>query len=1408
MSGPGKRTYLREVNPYLVCLLCRGYLIDATTVVECLHSFCRSCILKHLSTEAQCPSCKHVLNKAKPNIKADKALQEIVYKLVPGLYHKEMRKRREFYKKHPEHADFATPEQRGEDVSGRLIFAPEDAVSLSLEYLPPGADPLTILLSTNEDANNVNGPNNQNSNNNASSNNTGNHNANSTSNRRYLQCPALVTIAHLKKFLALKYSVDMTRYTIEICHRRAPLPEHWTLMDVAYIYAWKRNAPMRFFYRVALEEQRLEAPPHDRPSTPGLGASLPPADAAAAVQNRINTENGQDDPERKPEIEQAKNREERHPLETRNEAPSEKTRVSSEQKVVAETKKLVAESKKVVVESKKVAVESKNVETKTEQPLSSATVSTTVTSTTISSSTTNTTTTTVTNTSPSSTSTNTKGTKQIKTPIKILKNPDGRYEVLRSPSLNWTTKEPSTEPKSSSPEFSVVSIGSGQNSNGVKITLKQCTPSNVSPNKPKVISNVLLHCGQPEKESPSALVIQQIQRDREKQQAEKQEKQRRRVTFVERSAATEKPVSNTVKISPKKPAEQQDKRQFLQGFQLTARETGSESLVDSKSPETSVGGSLGEAQSKGDATKKEEKKIEAPTEGQNKNTVENAAGVNAGGSVANASKRPATVSGISGNARVNANKQCSDVDARPIGYAKSSSVAAVNANVNANTVNAPAKVDVYTFSNDPPVVPAGAVKRKCPPGLPIFDIKRKRQQQVQTPKKQAPVATVPSPLPSPVPNNLKSPRKIATEHVIPAKRPANMIGEPGPSRAPVPSPKPQTNNPMLSSDTRNILDGCGLNIPASLSITLTAPKSPGSSGGFVEPSDPKDNRKNALGKVSPSITLNDRSVDPRVLKALKAGQIRMPAPPKPRQTKQPDRDMNQQRQTPSGKRKREQESRDILDLSGGKKVDMHPLRIPQPVAKLKAKTSLRDNMSNLSDRVHVVTLMGGHRYYRAPPGSLTPAAHRVSDCPLPTPTRTPVYAPGLSSPMSNSRSNTNLSSVFPSLQSLYALSQAPNLQQFQMDARLRLPRPTEANSSGINTDNRSANNSLPGKSHLAAQCAPVKPARSSIAPLAVPISKQQQSGERTAATVCLNRSLANEVSKNVAFRSNEPLDSVDSGQQQLSVQTKYPATTESSNRYSPRSTTSNSGSNEDKASVETIRDSNAESNNDSKKDDAASRQTPHREAASPRVSSTASPSPPPGDSNTSNVNENATGAGDNVTTGSNGIDNDVPAPSPMKSTTPAVEVSSSKSPASPDSSSVTIESSPSSKGCSTVEQSFPSPSEVTKSSSERSSKPDNPVVDATTDTEKKPAFKQSDAKQLTSEMFQKRLLAAFPSNEWANNPIAAQHLGNFLKSLNASMKTESKLEGITAEKIEAQLACNDAATVRLNNEASSKTEQS
>ncbi|XP_012254406.2 polycomb group protein Psc-like [Athalia rosae] len=901
MAGMGRRTYLRDVNPYLICPLCRGYLVDATTVVECLHSFCRSCILKHLKSEAHCPTCNHVLNNAKPDIKADKALQDIVYKLVPGLYHKEMRRRREFYKKNPEYAESATPEQKGEDVSGRLIFAPEDAVSLSLEYLPPGADPLSLGLSI--------------SNMESIQRNLNNNNNSANTNRRYLQCPALVTIAHLKKFLALKYSVDLTRYTIEICHRTAPLPEHWTLMDVAYMYAWKRNAPMRFFYRIAQEEPRLEAPPHDRPSTPGLGASLPPADSTSVDTNEIKAE-------------------------------KEKREVNDNQELP-----------------------------------------------------------------------------QVKSPIKILKNSEGRYEVLKPALKTPPLREPepqivkTVEQKETNlnPEFSVVSIGDGQNSNGVKITLKQCSPSTLDSKKPKVISNVLVRRSPIKNDVRKSPPMEQVQKtknatktpgfvqvekgkdkerekvkedkkqkgtemesEREKEKikgsetSEKQDqKQKRKVTFVDTLPMPVK-LNGEVTTGVKKPGDLPDKKQFLQSFQLTARESKTETPAP--------------------LTPRQDSKALPP------------------------------------------------------------------------------KIDVYTFPSDPPTsithpLPPGAVKRKCPPGLPIFEAKRRKLQFTSQPKK----LTV-KPL-----NRIKPNQQTSSNSANPT---GNTFSAPmaPPSTAGTGNAK---SSPNLHNNTRNLLDGCGLNIPASLSITLTAPKSPNNSSAGDHSGHSKDNLNNLLNKVNPSITLNDRSVDPRVLKALKTGQIRMPAPSKIK-PKNTDKEAKI-----SPKRKKDQDplGEDALDLSGVKKMEIHPLRIPQPVSKAKNKSATPVTRENNAAQGQVVTLVGGQRYYRAPPGSLTPAAHRVTDIPIPVSTsRAPVYAPSCLPSPTSSGGRSSLSSVFPSLQSLYALSQAQNRQQLQIEARLRLPQ-TDANTSNS-----------PSKSHLAAQCAPVKPARSSVASLAVPIMKQPNNG--------------------------------------------------------------------------------------------------------------------------------------------------------------------------------------------------------------------------------------------------------------------------------------------------------------------------
>lgn len=222
-----QRTLLGEVNEHITCPLCRGYYIDATTIVECLHSFCRSCIIKHLRAKSYCPVCEMMINSAKPNIKLDKALQDIVYKLVPGLFQREMERRQQFYSSRPGPAASATPEQRGEDTE-RIIFSPEDVISFSLEYADAtDTDSISSKSSDSNEPQHV-----------------------PATPRRFLQCPAVVNINHLKKFLSMKFDIDSTQFAIDILYKRVPLPDYYTLMDIAYIYNWKRNEPMRFFYQI------------------------------------------------------------------------------------------------------------------------------------------------------------------------------------------------------------------------------------------------------------------------------------------------------------------------------------------------------------------------------------------------------------------------------------------------------------------------------------------------------------------------------------------------------------------------------------------------------------------------------------------------------------------------------------------------------------------------------------------------------------------------------------------------------------------------------------------------------------------------------------------------------------------------------------------------------------------------------------------------------------------------------------------------------------------------------------------------------------------------------------------------------------------------------------------------------
>ncbi|NXB90719.1 PCGF2 protein, partial [Vidua chalybeata] len=237
------RIKITELNPHLMCALCGGYFIDATTIVECLHSFCKTCIVRYLETNKYCPMCDVQVHKTRPllSIRSDKTLQDIVYKLVPGLFKDEMKRRRDFYAAYPvAEVPLGSQEERGEVAERDQGVGPEDEiVSLSIEFhrdcrygpglrypgLASRAVPRAAVpaLPRGHDH-------------------------------------AAMTVLHLAKFLRNKMDVP-SKYQVEVLYEDEPLKEYYTLMDIAYIYPWRRSGPLALKYRVQPSCKRLQLCP-------------------------------------------------------------------------------------------------------------------------------------------------------------------------------------------------------------------------------------------------------------------------------------------------------------------------------------------------------------------------------------------------------------------------------------------------------------------------------------------------------------------------------------------------------------------------------------------------------------------------------------------------------------------------------------------------------------------------------------------------------------------------------------------------------------------------------------------------------------------------------------------------------------------------------------------------------------------------------------------------------------------------------------------------------------------------------------------------------------------------------------------------------------------------------------------
>nr|QEP99639.1 polycomb group RING finger protein 3-like protein [Dugesia japonica] len=225
-----KKIKVSSLNKFITCFICKGYLIDAVSVTECLHTFCKSCIVKYLEDNNDCPQCKIVIHLSHPEncISIDRTMQEIVYKLVPNLKECERKRREEYYRsismEIPSNEDLTrfkseddpTPDYDTANSAHSQdpnYHRDDDQVNVRLD---PGGNELPALP------------------------------------RRFLRLSAMATVTHLRKYVAKKVFNDVSRFReVDIYFNKADNPvilgKDHSLKFVNVLH-WRDNSPMPLLY--------------------------------------------------------------------------------------------------------------------------------------------------------------------------------------------------------------------------------------------------------------------------------------------------------------------------------------------------------------------------------------------------------------------------------------------------------------------------------------------------------------------------------------------------------------------------------------------------------------------------------------------------------------------------------------------------------------------------------------------------------------------------------------------------------------------------------------------------------------------------------------------------------------------------------------------------------------------------------------------------------------------------------------------------------------------------------------------------------------------------------------------------------------------------------------------------------
>ena len=225
MELPEKIIKLRSLNPHIVCLLCAGYFVEATTIVECLHTFCKSCIVRYLQSSKFCPTCGILVHETEPlsNIKIDRTMQDIMEKILPNLRAREKKSEEEFME------NLRKKERKKEENIIRTVKSHIDLTYFPHTYRYNEQFNLCFELDRNgemwlDDMKVV------------------------ELHGKYIRCPGRAKILHLKKFIRRFYEPYCSKFEIKVKCNNHELDDNDHLRLIYVIYWKKYPQPIVLYY--------------------------------------------------------------------------------------------------------------------------------------------------------------------------------------------------------------------------------------------------------------------------------------------------------------------------------------------------------------------------------------------------------------------------------------------------------------------------------------------------------------------------------------------------------------------------------------------------------------------------------------------------------------------------------------------------------------------------------------------------------------------------------------------------------------------------------------------------------------------------------------------------------------------------------------------------------------------------------------------------------------------------------------------------------------------------------------------------------------------------------------------------------------------------------------------------------